>query len=197
VLQSLPSQLAKENKKFIYSLIKKGARAAEYELAIQWLVDAGIVVRVPRVKQIQMPVKFYEDVSAFKLFLLDCGLLGCMADASAAQMIVGDNVFKEFKGAFTEQYVMQQLHTLFPSIFYWSNDSTPAEIDFVVQTDERVVPIEVKAEENVKAKSMAVYIKQHPDYNLKGLRLSMLGYTDQEWMENVPLFAVTRYFTIK
>jgi hypothetical protein len=197
VLQSLPSQLAKENKKFIYSLIKKGARAAEYELAIQWLVDAGIVVRVPRVKQIQMPVKFYEDVSAFKLFLLDCGLLGCMADASAAQMIVGDNVFKEFKGAFTEQYVMQQLHTLFPSIFYWSNDSTPAEIDFVVQTDERVVPIEVKAEENVKAKSMAVYIKQHPDYNLKGLRLSMLGYTDQEWMENVPLFAVTRYFTSK
>jgi hypothetical protein len=194
VLQSLPSQLAKENKKFIYSLIKKGARAADYELAIQWLVDAGIVVKVPRVKHIQMPVKFYEDLSAFKLFLLDCGLLGCLSEAQAAQMLIGNNVFEEFKGAFTEQYVLQQLHVMFPTVFYWSNATTPSEIDFVVQTEQRVIPIEVKAEENVRSKSLSMYVNQHPEYNLKGLRLSMLGYVDQGWLENVPLYALTRYF---
>lgn len=195
VLQSLPAQLAKENKKFIYNVIKKGARAADYELAIQWLVDAGIVVRVPRVREVQMPVKFYEDMGAFKLFLLDCGLLGCMADAPAAQMMVGDNVFREFKGAFTEQYVLQQLVALGFVPYYWSSDATPAEIDFVVQTDQRIIPIEVKAEENVRARSLATYISSHPQTGLKGLRISMLGYQDQEWMENIPLFGVAPYFS--
>lgn len=195
VLQSLPSQLAKENKKFIYNVLKKGARAAEYELAIQWLIDAGIVHKVCRVKELQMPVKFYEDLSAFKLFLLDCGLLGCMAEAPASQMLVGNNVFKEFKGAFTEQFVLQQLAAKDISAYYWSSETTPAEIDFVVQTDNRVIPIEVKAEENVRARSMAEYIKSHPQYNLKGLRISMLGYQDQGWMENIPLFSVAKYFS--
>ncbi len=194
VLHSLPSQLAKENKKFIYNVLKKGARATEYELAIQWLIDAGIIHKVCRVKELQMPVKFYEDLSAFKLFLLDCGLLGCMVDAPAGQMLVGDNVFKEFKGAFTEQFVLQQLAAMGISTYYWSSDSTPAEIDFVIQTHERVVPIEVKAEENVRSKSMAEYIKSHPQYALKGLRISMLGYKDQNWMENIPLFGVGKYF---
>lgn len=194
VLQSLPSQLAKENKKFIYNVLRKGARATEYELAIQWLMDAGLIHKVCRVKELQMPVKFYEDLSAFKLFLLDCGLLGCMAEAPASQMLVGNNVFKEFKGAFTEQFVLQQLAANDISAYYWSSETTPAEIDFVVQTDSRVIPVEVKAEENVRAKSMSEYIKNHPQYSLKGLRVSMLGYQDQGWMENIPLFAIEKYF---
>lgn len=193
ILQSLPSQLAKENKKFLYNVIKKGARAAEYELAIQWLLDAGIVYKVPRIKELQMPVKFYEDLSAFKLFLLDCGLLGCMADAPASQMMLGENVFKEFKGAFTEQFVMQQLKSSNLTAYYWSNTSTPAEIDFVIQTENRVIPVEVKAEENVRSKSMAEYIRSHPQYDLKGLRISMLGYQDQDWMENIPLFGIQKF----
>ena len=194
VLQSLPSQLVKENKKFIYNVLKKGARATEYELAIQWLMDAGLVHKVSRIKELQMPVKFYEDLGAFKLFLLDCGLLGCMTEAPASQMLVGDNVFKEFKGAFTEQFVLQQLVAQGFSPYYWSSDKTPAEIDFVVQTEHRVIPVEVKAEENVRARSMSEYIKNHPDYQLKGLRISMMGYQDQEWMENIPLFAITKFF---
>lgn len=193
VLQSLPSQLARENKKFIYNVLKKGARAAEYELAIQWLMDAGLVHKVSRVKELQMPVKFY-DLSAFKLFLLDCGLLGCMTEAPASQMLVGDNVFKEFKGAFTEQFVLQQLVAQGFSPYYWSSDKTPAEIDFVLQTDQRVIPVEVKAEENVRARSMSEYIKSHPEYSLKGLRISMMGYQDQDWMENIPLYAISKYF---
>lgn len=195
VLQSLPSQLAKENKKFVYNVLRKGARASEYELAIQWLIDAGLVHKVCRVRELQMPVKFYEDLGAFKLFFLDCGLLGCMAEASAMQMLVGNNVFKEFKGAFTEQFVLQQLVARGFSVYYWSNGNTPAEIDFVVQTAERVIPIEVKAEENVRAKSMAAYIKNHPQYLLKGLRISMLGYKDQGWMENIPLYSVGKFFS--
>ena len=194
VLQSLPSQLARENKKFIYNVLKKGARAAEYELAIQWLMDAGLVHKVSRVKELQMPVKFYEDLSAFKLFLLDCGLLGCMTESPASQMLVGDNVFKEFKGAFTEQFVVQQLVAQGFSPYYWSSDKTPAEIDFVLQTEQRVIPVEVKAEENVRARSMSEYIKSHPEYQLKGLRISMMGYQDQDWMENIPLYAISKYF---
>lgn len=194
VLQSLPSQLARENKKFIYNVLKKGARAAEYELAIQWLMDAGLVHKVSRVKELQMPVKFYEDLSAFKLFLLDCGLLGCMTESPASQMLVGDNVFKEFKGAFTEQFVLQQLVAQGFSPYYWSSDKTPAEIDFVLQTEQRVIPVEVKAEENVRARSMSEYIKSHPEYQLKGLRISMMGYQDQDWMENIPLYAISKYF---
>jgi hypothetical protein len=189
VLDSIPSQLAKENKKFIYSMVRKGARAAEYELAIQWLIDAGIVHKVSRVKELRMPIKFYEDLTAFKLFLLDCGLLGCLTDAPASQMLIGNNVFVEFKGTFTEQYVFQQLIALGLQPYYWSNDKTPAEIDFVVQTQQRVIPIEVKAEENVKSRSLSSFIHTNPQLRLKGLRISMRDYIDQGWMENFPLYA--------
>ncbi len=194
VLQSLPSQLVKENKKFIYNVLKKGARAAEYELAIQWLVDAGIVHKVERLNALRMPLKFYEDFGAFKLFLLDCGLLGCMVDAPAEQILIGDNAFVEFKGAFTEQFVLQQLVAMGVQAYYWSSETTRAEIDFVVQTASRVIPIEVKAEENVRARSMSEYIKTHPQFQLKGLRVSMGGYVDQGWMENIPLFALHNFF---
>ncbi len=191
VLDSIPSQLAKENKKFIYNVIRKGARAATYELAIQWLIDAGIVHKVRRVNAIRMPLKFYEDVGAFKLFLLDCGLLACMAEAPAAQMIAGGGVFTEFRGAFTEQFVHQQFTSLGKPLYYWSNDNSQAEIDFVMQTETGVTPIEVKATENVRAKSMREYIRNHPDDNLKGLRISMLGYKEQDWMINIPLYAIS------
>lgn len=195
VLDCIPSQLAKENKKFIYGVIKQGARAKEYELAIQWLIGAGIIHKVSRVKEIQSPVKFYEDLSAFKLFLLDCGLFACMVDAPAKQMLIGDNIFKEFKGSFTEQFVLQQLVAQGFTPYYWSNDTSPAEIDFVIQTEDRVIPIEVKAEENVRARSMKTYIDNHPEAHLKGLRISMKGYVDQGWMENVPLYSALIFNT--
>lgn len=192
VLDSLPSQLARENKKFIYGAVRKGSRAKDFELAIQWLVDAGIVYKVSRIKEPKMPLKFYEDMEAFKLFLLDCGLLACMTDASADQMLIGDNVFTEFKGAFTEQYVLQQLLELGLKPYYWSNAKTPSEIDFIIQGNQRIIPIEVKAEENVRARSLAQFIKDNPE--LKGLRISMKGYVDQDWMENIPLIAIDTYF---
>lgn len=192
VLSALPAQLAKENKKFVYSAIRKGSRAKDFELAIQWLLDAGIVYKVNRVREPRVPLKFYEDFDAFKLFLLDCGLLACLAEAPIDQMLVGNSVFTEFKGMFTEQYVMQQLKVLGFTPYYWSNSKTPSEIDFVIQQGSRVIPVEVKAEENVRARSFSQFVKDHA--GLKGLRLSMKGYADQGWMENIPLFSVGAYF---
>ena len=192
LLSSLPAQLAKENKKFIYGAIRKGSRAKDFELAIQWLLDAGIIYKVNRISEPKMPLKFYEDFDAFKLFLLDCGLLACMSDAPIDQMLVGDNVFTEFKGMFTEQYVMQQLKVIGFTPYYWSNSKTPSEIDFVIQNDNRVIPIEVKAEENVRARSLSPFVKDNT--GLKGLRISMKGYVDQEWMENIPLVGIDAYF---
>ena len=189
VLDSLPSQLAKENKKFIYGAVRKGARAADFELAIQWLVDAGIVHRVPRISEARMPLKFYASPDAFKMFLLDCGLLGCMTDTTAADMLIDNKVFTEFKGAFSEQFVAQELVSMGVKPYYWSNDRTPAEIDFVIQHNGKVVPIEVKASTNVRSKSLAQFIKDNG--GLKGLRLSLCQYIDQEWMENVPLYALS------
>ncbi len=195
VLASLPMQLAKESKKFVYGAVRKGSRAKDFELAIQWLLDAGIIYKVNRIREPRVPLKFYEDFDAFKLFLLDCGLLACMADAPADQMLIGDNVFVEFKGAFTEQYVLQQLLAVGLTPYYWSNAKTPAEIDFIVQQGSRLVPIEVKAEENARARSLSQFIKDNP--GLKGLRLSMKGYANQEWMENVPLVAIDAFFDQK
>ena len=186
VLDSLPSQLAKENKKFIYGVIKTGARAAEYELAIQWLIDAGIVHKVNRIKEAKMPLKFYEDISAFKLFLLDMGLFACMCDVPASEMLVGNNVFVEYKGAFAEQYVLQQLVCQNVKPYYWSSEKTPSEIDFVIQKDNKIIPIEVKAEVNVKARSLRQFITNNPE--LKAVRFSMLGYAEQDWMTNIPLY---------
>lgn len=192
VLDSLPAQLAKKNKKFIYGAIRKGARAKDFEIAIQWLLDAGIIYKVNRIKEPKVPIKFYEDFDAFKLFMLDCGLLACMVDAPADQMLIGNNIFTEFKGALTEQYVMQQLKVLGLSPYYWSNAKTPAEIDFIIQKGSRVIPIEVKAEENVRARSLSQFIKDNPQ--LRGLRISMKGYVNQDWMENIPLIAIDSYF---
>lgn len=197
VWNSIPGQLAKENKKFIYGAVRKGARAKDFEQAIQWLVDAGLVLKVHRCLNPTMPLPFYEDVDAFKLYLLDVGLLGALSNAPARLMLIDNQVFVEFKGAFSENYVLQQLLTVGDMpVYYFSKDNSTQEVDFLVQTDERVIPIEVKAEENVKSKSLHGFVTvDHADKHLKGLRCSMLPYADQGWMENIPLYAVLGYFS--
>lgn len=188
VWDSIPAQLAKENRKFIYGIIKKGARASEFEKAIQWLIDAGLVYRVNRATAPIMPLKFYEDLSAFKLFILDVGLMGAMTDTPAEAIIIGDNIFREYKGAFTELFVYTQLVQFNIPIYYHSSNDSRVEIDFLAQIGTKIIPIEVKAEVNVKSKSLRTYIDKHT--KLKGLRLSMQPYSDQGWMENIPLYDV-------
>lgn len=187
VWDSIPAQLAKENKKFVYGAVKKSARAADFEMAIQWLIDAGLAYKMPRVNSAKMPLKFYEDANAFKLFMLDVGLMGAMAETSAQSMLVGNDIFSEYKGAFTELYVYTQLKTLSLSLYYHSVDNSTIEIDFLTQWRDKVVPIEVKAEVNVKSKSLHTFINANPE--LKGIRYSMLPYKEQEWMTNIPLYA--------
>lgn len=196
VWSSIPSQLAKENKKFIYGVVRKGARAKDFEKAIQWLVDAGLVTRLTRCLSPTMPLSFYEDKDVFKLYLLDVGLLGALANTPPRLMLVDNQVFAEFKGAFSENYVLQQLTTIDDlGIYYFSKDNSTQEVDFLVQTDERIIPLEVKAEENVKSKSLRGFVvDDHPDKQMKGLRCSMLLYKDQGWMENIPLYSIDGYF---
>lgn len=195
VWQSVPEQLARENKKFIYGAVRKGARAKDFEIAIQWLVDAGLVYKVNRVRDLKVPLRFYSDSNAFKLYLLDVGLLGAMTDAPAASILIGDNIFSEYKGAFTENYVLQQIVTI-PDrpTYYYSKDNSTQELDFIVQKDNVIYPIEVKAEENVKSKSLATCITyDFKDYNLHGIRFSMKGFKEQDWMTNIPLYAVRSF----
>ena len=193
VWQSMPSQLVKENKKFIYGVAKPGGRAKDFESAIQWLIDAGLVYKSERVSQPKMPLKFYVDISSFKLFLLDCGLLGAMSEIPPQQLLVAENGMEESKGAFTENYVMSQLvSVLDTSIFYYSNDSK-LEIDFLIQHGNNIVPIEAKAEENLRSKSLSTLVNSHPE--MEGLRFSMSDYREQGWMKNVPLYAIIGYFS--
>lgn len=195
ILESIPSQLAKENKKFIFGALKKGARAAEFETAIQWLVDAALIYKVPRLAKVQMPVKFYMELDAFKLFLLDVGLLGALAQVPPALMLISNNVFSEYKGAFTENYALTQMVSLPETVVgYYSKDNSSMEIDFVVQAGSRLLPIEVKAEENVKAKSLRQFVTvDNGGSGMKGVRFSMKGFADQGWMQNVPLYAVRSF----
>ena len=198
----IPSQLAKENKKFIFGAVKKGARAAEYEKSLQWLADSGLIYKVCRISKPEEPLKFYADTSAFKVFLHDVGLLACLCGARSSEMLLGMGAFTEFKGAFTENYVMNQIKSLEDSdvigneIFYYSKESSPLEVDFVVQGGKRVVPVEVKAEHNVRSKSLTTFVNQEfSSYSLKALRCSMMPYADQQWMENIPLYAVEAFFS--
>lgn len=189
VWNSIPSQLARDNKKFIYGALRKGARANDFEIAIQWLVDSGLVHKVHRISKPVVPLKFYEDMSSFKLFLIDCGLLGALSETPPEQILIGDNVFEEYKGAFTENYVLQQLKSLPRTfVYYYSNDNSTLEIDFVVQHDTHIIPIEVKAEENLRAKSLRQFVTDNP--GLHGVRFSMSDYREQDWLTNVPLWAV-------
>lgn len=202
VWNSVPTQLAKENKKFVFGVVKQGARAAEYEKAIQWLVDAGLIYRVCRISKPEEPLHFYADAMCYKVFMMDVGLLACMSGARPKAMLLGMEVFSEFKGAFTENFVMSQIKSLEKydgmdnNIFYYSKDNSPLEVDFVIQGRDRVIPVEVKAEQNVRSKSLSTFVNQEfSKYALKGLRCSMLPFVSQDWMENIPLYATESYFT--
>lgn len=189
VWQSIPAQLSKENRKFIYGVVKEGARAKDFELAIEWLKDAGLIYKVNRCKKGQMPLAAYEDFAAFKIFMSDIGLMGAMSKLPPQSLINGNALFTDFKGALTEQYVMQQLKTSSKlSVYYWSADSSRGEIDFLVQRDSDIIPIEVKAEENLQAKSLRSFIDKNPE--LHGVRLSMSPYREQDWMTNYPLYSI-------
>ena len=189
VWQSIPSQLFKENKKFIYGALRKGARANDFELAIRWLADAGLVYRVPRCNKVTTPLSIYEDLNAFKLYLLDIGLLGAMADVEPAEILLNDNAFVEYRGGMTEQYVLQQMksHGTSP-IFYHSAENSRLEIDFITQHNGLPLPIEVKSGGSVRANSLTHLLVDNP--NLQDVRYSMLPYKEQGQMTNVPLYAV-------
>lgn len=195
VFQTIPSQLAKENKKFVFGALKKGARASEYENAIQWLVDAGIVYKVAGLSKVDMPVRFYIDKDSFKLFLLDVGLLGAMAQIPPSLILIGNNVFSDYKGAFTENYVLTQMESVPDTVIgYFKKENSTMELDFIVQVGSRLLPVEVKAEENVRSKSLRQFITvDKAGSGLRGVRFSMKGFMEQDWMENVPLFAVQSY----
>ena len=193
VWQSMPSQLVKENKKFVYGVAKPGGRAKEFEVAIQWLIDAGLVYRVERVNEPKKPLKYYVDISSFKLFVLDCGLLGAMSETAPDDLLLAQSGMEESKGAFTENYVMSQLAaTRDASVFYYSNQAK-LEIDFLIQNDRELVPIEVKAEENLRSKSLATFVASYP--SMHGVRFSMSDYREQDWLTNVPLYAACVYFS--
>lgn len=183
------SQLAKENKKFIYSAVKKGARAKDFELSLSWLVDSGLIYKINRINKAGIPLKAYEDMDAFKLFIVDVGLLAAIGNLDVKTLLDGNTIFEEFKGALTEQYTLQQLKTI-PDIpiYYWSADKANAEIDFVIQHLGNVVPIEVKATENLQAKSLKSFKKRYP--KSIAVRTSMSDYREEDWLVNVPLYAI-------
>ncbi len=189
VWNSIPSQLGKENKKFIYGLVREGGRAKDYEAAIMWLSDCGLVHKVSRVNAAAIPLKAYEDLKAFKLFLLDVGLLGCMAGLQQRTLLDGNDLFTEFKGALTEQYVCQQLKTIEDlGVYYYTNDRGSCEVDFVVDTGEQIIPVEVKAEVNLKAKSLKTFREKYaPEISV---RTSMADYKEEGWLVNLPLYTI-------
>ena len=187
VWQNILTQLAKQNKKFIYGQIKKGARAKDFEEAINWLVNAGLVLKVSRVENIGFPLVSNADIDVFKLFLLDIGLLNAKGNLDASILLEKNNILKEFKGAITEQFVCEQLICKL-QLFYWSALNATAEIDFVLQKQNQVVPVEVKAEENLKAKSLKLFVDK---YNTPtAIRASMSKYRKEEWLTNIPLYAI-------
>ncbi len=186
---SIPAQLAKENKKFIYGLIKEGARAKEYELALAWLIDCGLIYKIDRVNKPNIPLIAYQDTNAFKLYILDVGLLGAMTRMDAKILLEGNEIFTEFKGSFTEQFVLTELKSNKDiPLFYWSAERATAELDFLVQLGTNVVPIEVKSEENLKAKSLKSFVGK---YNTKvNVRTSMSDYRKEDWLINIPLYSI-------
>ena len=192
---SIPSQLAKENKKFIYGLIREGARAKDYETALMWLSDCGLVHKVSRINTANIPLKAYEDLKAFKLFLVDVGLLGCMTGLRQHTLLDGNDLFVEFKGALTEQYVCQQLKTIEDiNVYYYTNDRGSCEVDFVIDTGEKIIPLEVKAEVILRAKSLKTYQEKfHPEISI---RTSMSDYQENDWLINLPLYAIEQIHAI-
>lgn len=191
VWNSIPSQLAKENRKFIYGCMREGARAKDFELAIQWLEDAGLIIRSYRITKPDIPLIAYMEMNSFKMFTLDVGLLGAKANIHAKVLLDGCRIFEEFKGALTEQFVAQQLKASDRELYYYSTENSSGEIDFVIQQEMRCVPIEVKAEENLRARSLRAFCdKYKPEI---AVRSSMSNYREQDWMVNVPLYVLDKY----
>lgn len=195
VWDGIPSQLAKENKKFIYSVLREGGRAKDFELAIQWLVDCGLCHKVGRVTKGGIPLKAYRDIPAFKLYLVDVGLLAAMTDLDAKTLLKGNAIFTEFKGALTEQYVCQQIAAeLETEAYYWSAENSSGEVDFVLQHSGRVIPLEVKTEENLMAKSLKFFVANN---GLPfGVRTSMSDFRQQEKLINLPLYAISQLWEV-
>lgn len=190
VWNSIPSQLAKENKKFVYGLVREGGRAKDYETAIMWLTDCGLVHKVSRVNAAGIPLKAYEDLKAFKLYVVDVGLLGCMTGLNQHTLLDGNDLFVEFKGALTEQYVCQQLKAIDNlNIYYYTNSRNSCEVDFVVDTGVQIVPVEVKAEANLKSKSLKTYCEKYSPQI--AVRTSMADYKKENWLLNLPLYAIS------
>lgn len=189
VWRSVSGQLAKENKKFIYGFLKEGARAKDFEVAIEWLRDAGLIYKVQRTKKGLMPLSAYEDFAAFKVYMLDVGLLGAMSSIPATLLLQQNAILTDYKGAMTEQFVMQQLRlNKGNKIYYWSQDNSQGELDFLIQQGEQIIPIEVKAEENLQSKSLRLFVQSNE--GLHGVRFSMSGYKEQTWLTNYPLYAI-------
>lgn len=187
---SIPAQLAKENKKFIYGAVKPGSRSKDYVLALSWLIDCGLVHKVSRASKPGIPLKGYEDFGAFKLFIVDVGLMGAMGDIDVKTLLGGNSIFEEFKGALTEQYVLQQLIMNSDlAIYYWSAEKSASEIDFLVQYSGEVIPIEVKAEENLHAKSLKSFCAKYSPS--RAIRTSMSDFRKENWMTNLPLYAIS------
>lgn len=189
VWESIPIQLAKENKKFFFGKLKEGARSKDFEIAIQWLVDCGLAYKVHRVNEPHVPLPAYKDFSAYKIFMIDVGLLGAMSELDVKSLLDGNTLFVEFRGALTEQYVMQELVSSTEyTPYYYGTDTARYEQDFMIQQGMEVVPIEVKAGENVYSQSLkAFYDKYHPK---RSIRFSLQKYKEQDWMVNIPLYAV-------
>ena len=191
VWNSIPAQLAKENRKFIYGCVREGARAKDFELAIQWLEDAGLIIKNYRVSKPDIPLIAYMEINNFKMFMLDVGLLGAKCSITAKVLLDGCKIFEEFKGALTEQFVAQQLKSSDRELYYYSTSNSSGEIDFVIQQEMKCIPIEVKAEENRHAKSLKAFCdKYKPEM---AIRSSMSDYREQEWMINVPLYMLEQY----
>lgn len=189
VWKSIPSQLFKDNKKFIYGALRQGARAKDFEIAIEWLVDSGLLYKVPRCTKPALPLDIYEDFSVFKLYLLDIGLLGAMVNVDPAQILINNQIFSEYKGGMTEEYVLQEMKSRNISpIYYHKTDDSRLELDFVIQYKGKLLPIEVKAEGNVRANSLMTLLKTNPD--LQAVRFSMLPYKKQEQLFCVPLYVI-------
>lgn len=191
VWNSIPMQLAKENKKFIYGQLREGARAKDFELAIQWLEDCGLIHKVERISKPGLPLKAYMDLSAFKIYLSDVGLLSAMGELSVQAIVDGNRIFTEFKGALTEQFVLQQLISqLGLHAYYYSAEKSRGEVDFLVQGNSSIIPIEVKAEENLQAKSLKAFVEKYkPKY---AVRTSMSDYREETWLINIPLYHIDR-----
>ena len=195
VWNSIPSQLAKENRKFIYGCMREGARAKDFELAIQWLEDAGLIIRSYRIRKPDIPLIAYMEMDSFKIFTLDVGLLGAKANIHAKVLLDGCRIFEEFKGALTEQFVAQQLKASDRELYYYSTQNSSGEIDFVIQQEMRCIPIEVKAEENLRARSLRAFCEKYkPEI---AVRSSMSNYREQDWMVNVPLYILDKYLDSK